>query len=179
VAYLRTLKPLPDSVPKRDLSNLQPGRLASLYHDFYTNDVYQALGQPQQDEELQRGKYLVTLAGCFGCHTRLDVPRLAFIRDSGFAGGMVFNKPANNFKVVSANITPDTTTGIGAWSEEVFLAKFKSYRDKGAYNYDPGKYNSEMPWTIFANMTEHDIKSMYKYLRTIRPISNKVVKWPQ
>jgi len=79
----------------------------------------------------------------------------------------------------SANITPDTTTGIGGWTEEMFLAKFKNYKDKEAYDYDPGKYNSEMPWTIFANMTDDDIKSIYKYLRTIKPIKNTVTKWPQ
>ena len=179
VAYIRTLKPLADSVPKRNLDNLKPGRLTSLYHEFYSNDIYQSLEQPQLDKELLKGKYLVTIGGCIPCHTNLDVKLLVFKRDSVFAGGQLSNKPGNNFKVISANITPDTTTGIGAWTEEMFLAKFKSYRDKEAYDYDPGKYNSEMPWTIFANMTDDDIKSIYKYLRTIKPIKNKVTKWPQ
>lgn len=178
VAYLRTLKPLPDSVPNRDLSNFPPDRLASLYHDWSINDVYQVLDQPR-DEELQKGKYLVTIGGCLACHTNIDLKLLAFKRDSVFAGGQLSNKPGNNFKVKSANITPDTTTGIGSWTEEMFLAKFKSYRDKEAYDYDPGKYNSEMPWTIFANMTDEDIKSIYKYLRTVKPIKNKVTKWTQ
>jgi len=179
VTYLRTLKDLPDSVPKRNLDHLQPGRLTSLYHEFYSNDIYQTLDQSQPDEELLKGKYLVTIAGCVACHTNLDVKLLAFKRDSILAGGQLSNKPGNNFKVTSANITPDTTTGIGAWTEDMFLAKFKSYRGKEAYDYDPGKYNSEMPWTIFANMTDDDIKSIYKYLRTIKPIKNKVTKWPQ
>jgi mono/diheme cytochrome c family protein len=179
VAYLHTLKPIADSVPKRNLDQFQPGRLTSLYHEFYVNDIYKALDQPQPDKELLKGKYLVTLAGCIGCHTNLDLKLLAYKRDSVFAGGLLFNKPENKFKVLSANITPDTTTGIGAWTEEMFLAKFKIYRDKESYNYDPGKYNSEMPWTIFANMTDDDIKSIYKYLRTIKPIKHMVTKWPQ
>jgi hypothetical protein len=178
VAYLRTLKPLPDSVPKRDLSNQPPGRLASLYHDWTINDIYQVLDQPL-DKELLKGKYLVTIGGCLACHTNIDVKLLAFKRDSVFAGGQLSNKPGNNFKVKSANITPDTATGIGGWTEEMFMAKFNSYRDKEAYEYDPGKYNSEMPWTIFANMTDDDIKSIYRYLRTVKPIKNKVTKWPQ
>jgi mono/diheme cytochrome c family protein len=178
VAYLRTLKPLPDSVPKRDLSNLPSGRLASLYHDLTINDIYQILDQPL-DKELLKGKYLVTIGGCLACHTNIDTKLIAFKRDSVFAGGQFSNKPGNNFKVKSANITPDTTTGIGAWTEEMFLAKFKLYRDKEAYDHDPGKYNSEMPWAIFANMTDDDIKSIYRYLRTIKPIKNKVTKWPQ
>lgn len=179
VAYLRTLKPLPDSVPKRNLSNLQPGKLASLYHDFYVNDIYQALDQPHPDTDLAKGKYLVTIGGCIGCHTNIDLKLLEYKRDSLLAGGLLSNKPGNNFKVKSANITPDSTTGIGLWTEEMFLAKFKLYRDKEAYDYNPGKHNSEMPWTIFANMTDDDIKSIYRYLRTIKPVKNKVTKWPQ
>jgi mono/diheme cytochrome c family protein len=179
VAYIRTLKPIADAVPKRNLDHLPAGRLSSLYHEFYVDDIYQKLDQPLSDKDVEKGKYLVTIAGCLGCHTNLDRKLLAFKKDSLFAGGQLSNKPGNNFIVNSANITPDTTTGIGLWTEEMFLAKFQHYRDKESYNYNPGKYNSEMPWTIFANMTDDDIKSIYRYLRTIKPIKNKVIKWPQ
>jgi mono/diheme cytochrome c family protein len=170
IAYLRTLKPLADSVPKRNLDQWQPGRLSALYHEFYVNDLYQQLDNPQPGTDLEKGKYLVTIAGCVGCHTMLDRERLAFKKDSLFAGGQLSNKPGNRFKVISANITPDTATGIGLWTEEVFLSKFQHYRNREAYDYNPGKYNSEMPWTIFANMTDDDIRSIYRYLRTIKPI---------
>lgn len=179
VAYLRTLNPLADSVPKRNLNHLPPGRITALYTEFYFNDVYQTLEQLQSDEELLKGKYLITIGGCLGCHTNIDLKLLAYKRDSVFAGGLLSNKPGNKFKVKSANLTPDTVTGIGGWTEEMFLAKFQNYRNKEAYDYDPGKYNSEMPWTIFAKMTDDDIKSIYRYLRTIKPIKNEVTKWPQ
>lgn len=179
VAYLRTLNPLADSVPKRNLDHLPPGRITALYTEFYFNDVYQTLDQLQSDEELLKGKYLITIGGCLGCHTNIDLKLLAYKRDSVFAGGLLSNKPGNKFKVKSANLTPDTVTGIGGWTEEMFLAKFQNYRNKEAFDYDPGKYNSEMPWTIFAKMTDDDIKSIYRYLRTIKPIKNKVTKWPQ
>lgn len=179
VAYLRTLNPLADSVPKRNLDHLPPGRITALYTEFYFNDVYQTLEQLQSDEDLLKGKYLITLGGCLGCHTNIDLKLLAHKRDSVFAGGLLSNKPGNKFKVKSANLTPDTVTGIGGWTEEMFLAKFQNYRNNEAYDYDPGKYNSEMPWTIFAKMTDDDIKSIYRYLRTIKPIKNKVTKWPQ
>lgn len=178
VAYLRTLNPLPDNVPKRNLAQL-PWKLAPLYQNWYMNDIYQVLDQSLLDNDLLKGKYLVTIGGCVGCHSNLDREMLAYKRDSLLAGGLLSNNTVNKFKVKSANITPDTTTGIGGWTEEAFLAKFKSYRDREAYDYDPGKYNSEMPWTIFANMTDNDIKSIYKYLRTIKPIKHKVTKWPQ
>jgi mono/diheme cytochrome c family protein len=179
IAYLRTLKPLADSVPKRSLNQLQPGKLTSLYHEFYENDVYQQLADPLPGSNEEKGKYLVTIGGCAGCHTNLDREKLSFKRDSLFAGGQLSNKPGNNFKVISANITPDSVTGIGLWTEEVFLSKFQQYRDREAYDYNPGKYNSEMPWTIFSNMTDDDIRSIYRYLRTIKPIHNEITKWPE
>lgn len=179
VAYLRTLKPIVNKVPPRDLSNRPVGILSTMYQDWYLNDVYKDLGQQITDSTLQKGKYLVTIAGCVGCHTNIDLKLLAFKRDSLLAGGQLSNKPGNKFKVVSANITPDSATGIGAWTEDVFLAKFASYRNKEMYAHDPGKYNSEMPWSIFANMTDEDIRSIYRYLRTVKPIRNKITKWPE
>lgn len=179
VAYLRTLKPIDNRVPPRDLSNRPAGILSSMYQDWYEHDIYKDLDQSVTDSMLQKGKYLVTIGGCVACHTNIDLKLLAFKRDSLLAGGQLSNKPGQKFKVVSANITPDSATGIGGWTEEVFLAKFASYRNKEMYAHDPGKYNSEMPWSIFANMTDEDIRSIYRYLRTVKPIRNRVTKWPQ
>ena len=179
VAYLRTLKPINNKVPPMDLSNRPVGILTSMYQDWYENDVYKDLDQPLLDSVSQKGKYLVTIGGCVACHTNIDLKLLAFKRDSLLAGGQLSNKPGQKFKVLSANITPDSATGIGAWTEDIFLAKFVSYRNKEMYAHDPGKYNSEMPWSIFANMKDEDIRSIYRYLRTVKSIRNKVTKWPE
>ena len=179
VAYLRTLKPINNKVPPMDLGNRPVGILTSMYQDWYENDVYKDLDQPLLDSVSQKGKYLVTIGGCVACHTNIDLKLLAFKRDSLLAGGQLSNKPGQKFKVLSANITPDSATGIGAWTEDIFLAKFVSYRNKEMYAHDPGKYNSEMPWSIFANMKDEDIRSIYRYLRTVKSIRNKVTKWPE
>ncbi|MBI3482443.1 MAG: hypothetical protein HY015_05635 [Bacteroidetes bacterium] len=96
--------------------------------------------------------------------------------NKSFAGGQEFQ--VHGFVVRSANITPDSITGIGSWTEEVFLAKFTQYRSADGYKYNPGKNNSVMPWTIFAGMDDFDLKSIYAYLRSIKPINNKVIKNP-
>jgi mono/diheme cytochrome c family protein len=179
VAYLRTLKPINNKVPPMDLGNRPVGILTSMYQDWYENDVYKDLDQPLLDSVSQKGKYLVTIGGCVACHTNIDLKLLAFKRDSLLAGGQLSNKPGQKFKVLSANITPDSVTGIGAWTEDMFLAKFASYRNKEMYAHDPGKYNSEMPWSILSNMTDEDIRNIYRYLRTVKPIRNKVNKWPE
>jgi mono/diheme cytochrome c family protein len=179
VAYLRTLKPINNKVPPMDLSNRPVGILTSMYQDWYENDVYKDLDQPLLDSVSQKGKYLVTIGGCVACHTNIDLKLLAFKRDSLLAGGQLSNKPGQKFKVLSANITPDSVTGIGAWTEDMFLAKFASYRNKEMYAHDPGKYNSEMPWSILSIMKDEDIRNIYRYLRTVKPIRNKVNKWPE
>lgn len=81
--------------------------------------------------------------------------------------------------MASANITPDSATGIGAWTEERFLNKFIVYREEKNYNYDPGAQNSIMPLVDYAGITDNDLKAIYAYLRTVKPVSNKVEKYPK
>ena len=97
VAYLRTLNPIVNKMPPRDLSNRPVGILSTMYQDWYVNDVYKDLGQRITDSTLQKGKYLVTIAGCVACHTNIDLKLLAFKRDSLLAGGQLSNKPGNKF----------------------------------------------------------------------------------
>jgi hypothetical protein len=81
--------------------------------------------------------------------------------------------------VRSANITPDNETGIGSWTEEAFVKRFKVYADS---SYKPHKVgskemNSAMPWTMYAGMKEGDLKAIFAYLKTVKPIRQKVVKF--
>ena len=81
--------------------------------------------------------------------------------------------------VVSANITPDKKTGIGLWSEDAFVKRFKMYADS---NYKPQKIgpndmNTPMPWMMYAGMEDKDLKAIYAYLQSIDPIEHKVVKF--
>ena len=72
----------------------------------------------------------------------------------------------------SANITPDSTTGIGAWSEHNFITAIRTGRHAGQ---DAGReILPPMPWRKFAKMTDEDLKSIYAYLRTVPPIHNQV-----
>ena len=93
-----------------------------------------------------------------------------------FAGGNTFNE--GTFKVTTANITPDSATGLGAWNEERFMNKFTVCREEKGYNYDPGKSNTIMPIVTYAGMSDNDLKAIYAYLRTVKPLKNLVVKYP-
>ena len=95
-----------------------------------------------------------------------------------FAGGFEFKFPDGSV-ATSANITPDNETGIGYWNEAAFINKFKQYADSN-YHYvklRPGDSQTVMPWTMFAGMDSTDLKAIYAYLKTVKPVSNHVTHW--
>jgi mono/diheme cytochrome c family protein len=121
------------------------------------------------------GKYLTTLAGCAECHTQQDrgkpKPGLEF------AGGWTVPLPGGG-SVRSANITPDPDTGIGSWSREAFIARFKSFAaPEAATPVSPGTMNTIMPWTAYAGMTADDLGAIFDYLKTQKPVKNAVERF--
>lgn len=171
IAYLRTLKPIKNKVPERQLmipiSMAYPGPALQASVDGNV--------RPPASETVKYGEYLVTAADCLGCHTPFVKGQHDFSRS--FAGGNLFSLPA--FKVNSSNITPDSTTGLGTWTEERFLTKFTVCREEAGYNFNPGTQNTVMPITEFAGMTDGDLKAIYAYLKTVKPVAHAVEKYPK
>jgi Cytochrome c len=136
-------------------------------NDYTTNP------KPDTADKIKCGEYLVSIAGCRSCHTpdkgKPEEGKL-------FAGGN--ETKLLGFTVRTANITPATVMGIGTWTEEIFVAKFRNNSSRENLNREAGKYNTLMPWSFFGNMKENDLKAIYKYLKTVAPIHNVVVKWP-
>ncbi|HET8573737.1 MAG TPA: cytochrome c [Edaphocola sp.] len=165
IAYLRTLKPIGNTIPKDDphfpvnfLINTMPEKA------HFTP-------KPPKSDMVAYGKYLVNMAACQECHTPADKGKLE--TDEAFSGGRIFKMP--NGILRSANITPDKETGIGGWSETAFVARFKHYEDSSAAYLMPGDaVNTIMPWTMYAGMDTADLKAIYAYLKTLKPISKKV-----
>jgi mono/diheme cytochrome c family protein len=171
IAYLRTLKPIRNEVPKRQL--MVP--IAMVYPGKFLQPSVDGNVKPSESDPVKYGEYLTTFADCGTCHSPLtpmgpDQSRM-------FAGGYTFQLPTN--KVSSANITPDSATGIGTWSEERFMNKFTVYRDPKEIDRDPGTQNTIMPLSLYAGIKDEDLKAIYAYLRTVKPVSNKVEKFPK
>jgi hypothetical protein len=80
------------------------------------------------------------------------------------------------FIVRAANISPDVETGIGSWSEEQFIARFREYQGEAGRSIPLGEegYNSLMPWTMYADMTDADLGAIYTFLMQSEPRSNAV-----
>ena len=171
IAYLRSIPPIEKTVPES-------------HSDFPMNFIINTLPasaslhpKPSEDDVKEYGKYLVTIAACMDCHTPFD--KGEYDMTKAFAGGRVFKLPFGT--LTSANITPDTETGIGNWTRDAFIAKFKSYIDSsGKAVHIPvseNEYNTIMPWTLFGGMKEKDLNAIYEYIHSLEPIKNQVVKF--
>jgi len=170
VAYLRTLAPIPNNIPGRRLDFPMNFLVKTIPFANYTP------GSPiDKSDTAAYGEYLTTIASCSGCHTQLDKGEP--IKGMEFAGGMSFNLPAGIVR--SANITPDDETGIGKWTRQQFIRYFKDFSSDSSHNIPvaPNQYNTVMPMTSFAGMTDEDLGAVYSYLRTLLPVHNEVVRF--
>ena len=170
IAYIRTLEPITNSVPDSE---------PDFPMSFIINTIPQpADPQPRPDpsDQLAYGGYMANSSGCVECHT--DVDKGQIIPELSFAGGRAFGFPDGSV-VRSSNITPDKETGIGGWTREQFVARFKAYADS-AYvipSVNPGEFNTIMPWTMYAQMKEEDLSAIFTYLQSVKPIANAVTKF--
>jgi hypothetical protein len=148
-----------------------------------------------QQTRVERGRYLVTVGGCNDCHTPLkmgpkgpepDMSRMLSGHPDSFpivsgavpasdrwmmtaaASGTAFSGPWG--VSFAANLTPDQNTGLGIWTEEMFMKTLKSGRHMGVSR----EILPPMPWFNYGLMTDEDLKSVYAFLRTIRPVHNQV-----
>lgn len=173
VAYLRTVRAIENSVPPRSL-------------DFPMNLIVRTIPQdaafgtrPPVAETVKYGEYVVNAAGCSDCHTPMD-DRGQPLPGRGFAGGVEFRLPGPGYRARTANITPDADTGIGSWTEQQFVDKFKAFEtpDDHVLTDDELRGQTAMPWTLYAGMTRDDLAAIYAYLRTQPPVVHRVDKHP-
>lgn len=171
VSYLRTLRPLPSKAGQRSLHIFDALEVRTMPLRY----LPQALHNPADPNS--NGAYLSAIAGCKSCH---DAPiGSGAALESAFAGGREFLLPTGD-QVWSTNITPDPSTGIGNWSETEFVDRFKSIgkMDSKDLTLSAGDSNTVMPWVAYSGMTIADLKAIYRYLRSLRPVRNLVVSNP-
>jgi mono/diheme cytochrome c family protein len=144
---------------------------------------------------VERGAYLVRTMGCHDCHTpwklgprgpEPDMSRaltghpadivmppppalppgpwtwMAAATNTAFAGpwGVSF----------TANLTPDSETGLGKWTEDMFIQTMKTGRHEGKGR----PLLPPMPYPVVASLNDEDIKSLFAYLQSLAPVRNRV-----
>ena len=114
----------------------------------------------QSFAELERGRYLTTVADCAACHTDPH-------GGQPFAGGRKIETP---FGLIAApNITPDRETGIGSWSDDDFANALQKGFGKNGHMIYPA-----MPYIYYTKMSRSDVDAIHDYLRTVAPVSKSV-----
>ncbi len=141
-----------------------------------------------------RGKYIVSIAGCHDCHTPLKMgpngPEPDMSRAlSGHPESEKIDKsptlPEPWMGVMSrtgtawsgpwgisytANLTPDRNVGLGIWTEDMFMRAIREGKHMGTSR----PILPPMPWQVYRNMTDDDLKSVFAYLQTLTPVANRV-----
>lgn len=167
IAYLRTVAPVKNEVP-----TTEPNLLGKALLRFVIRPVTpdEAIAEKvEKDSSIVYGKYLAeSVANCRGCHTKRDLKTGAYIGPF-YAGGLTF-EPATEtgmWTFNTPNLTSDPTTGIMAdWTEATFISRFK----------ETGRLHktSPMPWGAFKQMDDVDLKAIYRFLKSLPPVENKI-----
>ena len=167
IAYIRTLKPVKNDTP--------PSKL-----DFPVN-LLNKLGPkeakfvnlPDSTDGIRYGAYLVNAAGCVDCHSKQE--KGAIVKGTEFGGGMEFRQPAGILR--APNITMHKENGLGKWTSELFIQRFKSYGQNGSemQKIAPTELNSPMPWTMYSGMKTSDLEAIFQYLKSVPVKDNKVI----
>lgn len=112
---------------------------------------------PTVDPVVQKGEYLARLGNCVSCHTVHG--------GEPFAGGLPFKTPYMFLGTLySTNITPDEETGIGKWTEADFVKAMHTGEGPN------GSLFPAFPYTSFTKVSEEDVKAIYAYLMTLKPV---------
>lgn len=169
IAYLRTLPPIKNSIPKHEFN-------------FPVNLIFRTIPSdpdfkqfPDSSDILAVGEYYSV--GCKACHSPME--KGEFIPGRSFSGGVEFPAPKGGI-VKTSNITPDMETGIGQWSKEQFIHKFRSSAspEVTGIKVKDGEFNTVMPWTFYGEVcTDEDLGAVYEYLMSQKPVKNYVEKF--
>ncbi len=145
-------------------------------------------GARSSSDVIKRGEYLVTIAACHDCHSpkidaqmTVDNARLLSGRpDTTWPPAQANTEVRASLDLTAwagpwgnsyaANLTPDPETGLGArYTEASFMKTIRTGKKPEGEPLLP-----PMPWTVYRNMTDEDLKAVYAYLTTLKPVRNFV-----
>ena len=138
---------------------------------------------------VDRGKYLVNITGCHDCHSPKSqgmTPDPARLLSGRPSTTKIPTKPDGEVhasldltawfgpwgQTVASNLTPDPATGMPAkgYNEKTFVATMRSGKKPNGTAVQP-----PMPLDVYSNLTDDDLRSIWAYLATLKPIRNAVL----
>ncbi len=163
IVYERSLPPVHIKRPKTSLT-------PQLKSAFQPLPPLPHVPEPDRSDRLKYGKYLVTAGHCDACHTPTDdagnpLPGMAFAGGAPLIGTWEGGK---KFKTVNAlNLTPDPS-GISYFDELMFIDVIRN----GGFRTRP--LSNIMPWAYFRNLSDDDLKAIFTYLHSLKPVCHHV-----
>ncbi|MDI9219466.1 cytochrome c [Pantoea sp. EA-12] len=109
---------------------------------------------------IERGRYVAIASDCTACHT-MPESKLPL------AGGYKISTPFGG--IYASNITPDTETGIGSWTERDFFRAVRHGKGKEGEHLYPA-----MPYNAYVKLTDKDMHDLWMYMRSVKPIHYQV-----
>ena len=122
--------------------------------------------EPDVSTPEKRGEYLVTMASCSDCHTPRN-EQGEYLPGMEFAGGNILKYGDARAPRAAANITP-APSGIPYYSEELFIETIRTGRVRER------QISDVMPWGHYRGMTDEDLKAIFAYLKTLKPVDHSV-----
>lgn len=165
VSYLRTLPPTKKAVPPPALTTLGRALFATM---TFTPDLAPQPEHvpPAEEPSVKRGEYLAeSVALCVGCHSHIDMATFLPMGPKAGGGDPDPSPDGSDMEFTPPNLTAHPTGMTGKLDEEKFIERFRAGRAFPA---------SKMPWENLSRMSESDLRSIYRFLRTLPPIDNDV-----
>jgi mono/diheme cytochrome c family protein len=158
IVFLRSLPPVRNPLPNTEIIFPVKYLIRSV-----PEPLIDPVAAPDLSDPVKHGAFLVTIAGCRDCHTPMyhgdPIP------GTEMSGGQIFEGPWG--RVATANLTPDPS-GIPYYDEILFLQAIRTGYVKAR------SLNQIMPWRNYGGMTDDDLKAIFAYLKTLKPIKHVV-----
>jgi mono/diheme cytochrome c family protein len=158
VVYIRSLAPIRHDLPPTEIIFPVKYLIRSA-----PQPISQPVSAPDRSDPVKWGQYLITIASCTECHSPQSKGEI--VPGMEYSGGFTLKGPWGS--VASANITPDAS-GIGYYDEALFMQAMRTGYVKAR------QLNSIMPFGEFKGLTDDDLKAMFAYLRTLKPVKHRV-----
>jgi mono/diheme cytochrome c family protein len=160
VVYLRSIPAVSNDLPKSEI----PFPLSRLINAA-PRPLTSPVAEPDASSQARRGEYLLKVADCAGCHTARG-ERGEPVRGLEYGGGNTFDDGQGGV-VATPNLTPDPT-GISYYDEALFVSALRTGHVRAR------ELSPAMPWWAYRNMTDADLKALFAYMRTLKPVEHVV-----
>ena len=143
--------------------------LATCLMSLSCTTTEKAVATAVAEDPVVRGARIVYTSGCVDCHTpgsfygAPDTTRMLSGSELGWTGPWGTSFPRN--------LTPDSTTGIGTWTEDQIVTAVREGRRP-----DGSPLLPPMPWPVYSHLTDEDAHALAKYLKSLPPVTHQAPK---